>query len=664
MADENGDTTLLKKTNISVYVDDALPDILVVTYEFGLRIFKGVLLDTTKRNLPCGISNVNPVFNVPKNPDDDPLHAVNQRFAYLDPSTQKKKVQVPNKYKNSKMTVRLRPRQVLCSKCKGICNENSENVSRKRKSSESSNNPPPVTPRRGTNAPVTRSVKNYLSTKRKLRGYNQEEDEELEDNSKKCKKSDKCDEKPVLENPNWVDPDTIPAIKKPLSNIENEPQEDPLFIKHSNEHSQETLPKEPAETNTAPVFHQPTQTQVLRAARRTRKKKSTSATDDESSNDQTISPTATTGNVQTSTNTRTIKISYGPQGEGTVLKIPAQIDNIPEDDSEENFNIPTQGVSVKLLNTKAARKAMKRAKKEARRKVMLGGSPLYLGGASPRYLPSPGASPRYLPSPGASPRYTLGGSSPRYTVGAASPRQGLGNNSPRYISSFEITVPRRRKHKMKHKKKHKEDKDRKHKESEVSSSTQDDTKEQCITQKLSINLKRLNNTYTSCSNQEDTSESDEHSDSVPDFPPLNPPLMLRISSQTLSSALGADGVRLLVGDVIWGKIHGFPWWPGKILTITNCSTQGPQAHVSWYGSSTSSLMQCDQLNHYLENFKIRYNKKKKGPYKEAIKQATMEARENAENRVRQPLTSSPSHNIIPQVVPPALASPREIDVVS
>lgn len=90
-----------------------------------------------------------------------------------------------------------------------------------------------------------------------------------------------------------------------------------------------------------------------------------------------------------------------------------------------------------------------------------------------------------MPSPGASPRYTLGGSSPRYMMGAASPRQGLGeifakiqvfhiesefvgNNSPRYmISPFELPVPRRRKHKVKHKKKHKDEKDRKHKEGEV-----------------------------------------------------------------------------------------------------------------------------------------------------------------------------------------------------
>lgn len=63
-------------------------------------------------------------------------------------------------------------------------------------------------------------------------------------------------------------------------------------------------------------------------------------------------------------------------------------------------------------------------------------------------------------------------------------------------------------------------------------------------------------------------------------------------------------MRLLVGDVVWGKIHGFPWWPGKILTMTSCGGQSAQAHVAWYGSSTSSLMQCDQLSHYLDNFKV------------------------------------------------------------
>lgn len=137
-----------------------------------------------------------------------------------------------------------------------------------------------------------------------------------------------------------------------------------------------------------------------------------------------------------------------------MLKIPAQIENIDnndEDDSEENINVrPPPPMAQLKINTKAARRALKRAKKEARRKVLVGGSPMYLSGTSPRYA--------------------IGGSSsPRYTIGNASPRQGFGNNSPRYmVSSYELNLPRRRKHKMKHKKKHKEEKDRKHKEGEVS----------------------------------------------------------------------------------------------------------------------------------------------------------------------------------------------------
>lgn len=46
---QDQDIKLLKKTRISVFVDEALPDILVVTYEYGLKIFKGVLLESTKR---------------------------------------------------------------------------------------------------------------------------------------------------------------------------------------------------------------------------------------------------------------------------------------------------------------------------------------------------------------------------------------------------------------------------------------------------------------------------------------------------------------------------------------------------------------------------------------------------------------------------------------
>lgn len=47
--EKESDIRLLKSTTISVFVDEAVSDLLVVTYKFGVKIFKGALLDSTKR---------------------------------------------------------------------------------------------------------------------------------------------------------------------------------------------------------------------------------------------------------------------------------------------------------------------------------------------------------------------------------------------------------------------------------------------------------------------------------------------------------------------------------------------------------------------------------------------------------------------------------------
>lgn len=162
-------------------------------------------------------------------------------------------------------------------------------------------------------------------------------------------------------------------------------------------------------------------------------------------------------------------------------------------------------------------------------------------------------------------------------------------------------------------------------------------KEKCLKQKLSISLKRLNaSAYArcgdaSCSTGSDSPGSNSEfsgADDLPDFPKLDTDQSLL----TVGSCNTVNGRIMEVGDVVWGKIHGFPWWPGKVLSITietNGEPQRPQAHVAWYGSSTSSRMPCDQLCPFLETFKTRFNKKKRGPYKEAIRQATSEARKDS-----------------------------------
>ncbi|KAF2893305.1 hypothetical protein ILUMI_12861 [Ignelater luminosus] len=704
MADQEKpkDVQLLKSTRISVFVDEALQDMLVVTYEFGVKIYKGILLEYTKRNLPHGVTNLHPAFNTTNtkpNPDDDVLYSVNQRFAYMDPNLSKpKNVRIPSKYKNNKMTVRLRPRQVLCSKCKGICNENSENVSKKRKSQESVQAPPS---KRSANAPITRSVYSEQLSKKKTseqkvqpvlipklsRLLPQEISNALNGNLENLNQSsDKSKKETVKMSSTTVTPTTTTTIttttttttttiKPKLEGEEdnkNNVVDESDKVDHSTQHSNSSnLPEVDTTVPVVlPVVTQDPEVPLKSVKRTLRKKRSIGSMEDlwdESvfeegvnlrNNDGAVNNNGSTvtdhahNNSNTCVSTRTIKISYGPQGEGTVLKIPAPIEKFnTSDDSEENINITNHNIT-KGIDNKAARKALKRARKKARQKRMLSGN-----------------SPSHINA--LSPRYSIGGGSPRYTIVGTS-RHCIGNNSPRYVtSSTELHVPKRHKHKLKRKKKHRDDKDRKHKEEDVNPAEETGGKDQAVTQKLSINLKRLHSTtYASCQNtsdkgEENTSSSDEHSEQAPDFPPPNPPLILRVNAQTVSSALGADGGRLLVGDVVWGKIHGFPWWPGKVLTITSSGNQGPQAHVAWYGSSTSSLIQCDQLSPYLDNFKIRYNKKKRGAYKEAIRQATTEARENAEARLRKetPLVSSPSQSIM-TVPPPALASPREIDVMS
>jgi hypothetical protein len=108
------------------------------------------------------------------------------------------------------------------------------------------------------------------------------------------------------------------------------------------------------------------------------------------------------------------------------------------------------------------------------------------------------------------------------------------------------------------------------------------------------------------------------------------PLMMRIQTKYIKKVVLDDGRGIGVGDIVWGKIHGFPWWPGRVNTISisqkdNGVIISQQAHVSWFGSSTMSNMLCSDLYPFLEEFKLRFKKKKRGPYKIAIKQATMAA---------------------------------------
>lgn len=119
-------------------------------------------------------------------------------------------------------------------------------------------------------------------------------------------------------------------------------------------------------------------------------------------------------------------------------------------------------------------------------------------------------------------------------------------------------------------------------------------KEQCLKQKLSISLKRLNtNAYAAngdypvsnassgfktpgaTSEDEDDEECEPEvgpevaAETAPDFPPPEHPLVMRMaaSSTPMAHCALSNGRKMDVGDVVWGKVHGFPWWPGKVLVL-------------------------------------------------------------------------------------------------
>ncbi|KAG5316074.1 PWP2B protein, partial [Pseudoatta argentina] len=720
---------------ILVTVESALPDILVVSFVHGAKCFQGALLDATKRGLPCGVQPPESVLD----PDGDKLATIAARFSYFQEKRNvlsssaaavvakvdlRRSINPPARYKNARPTVRLRPRQVLCSKCRSICNENSENVdvSRKRKhenaqqqsqqlipgstrrSDRRCGQQPQKTQRtllsecRAESTIQTTTKTTSLSTDSKLGASLIPKLSRLQPNeisnviqSPPDQLSDKVKVAASVQSLHWpVTNEEEMSLRNVLTSQErvestaecdNNPSTaycaTPRRLSSSSVESAKIPEEEDKKT-----FAAADSTMRLKTGRVPRKKRSVGSMEDLWDESVFEDPT------RIARTTPVIKISFGAQGEGTVLKIPAKPQDpdayeqetddandtqqerdpleLPrsfgeyyegEEDGQEQVDPQKQGGVVKDASAKAAKRALKKAKKEARRKM--------LGGVSPARSPC--------------------------------------NGSPRYNPTYDPLLYHRRKHKVKHKKKHKEG--RKHKnqqqqeQSHSEQSSLDSTdpqqqsqqqpqnwnvlpgggesyraiKEQCLKQKLSISLKRLNtNAYARCDypvsnassgckssggSSDELSEHEPEVETAPDFPPhQSHPLVMRLAATSVAHCLTTNGRRMDVGDVVWGKIHGFPWWPGKVLSITvSCkedgTSSGPQAHVAWYGSSTSSLMSCDQLSPFLETFKTRYNKKKRGPYKEAIRQA--------QNEARSQITPNSTSSVLN-----VCGSPREVNVLS
>lgn len=105
-----------------------------------------------------------------------------------------------------------------------------------------------------------------------------------------------------------------------------------------------------------------------------------------------------------------------------------------------------------------------------------------------------------------------------------------------------------------------------------------------------------------------------------------------VFSKNVSKCVALDGRTICVGDIVWAKILGFPWWPARILAITvsrkdNGLLVRQEARVSWFGSPTTSFLAITQLAPFLENFQSRFDKKRKGLYRKAITEAAKAAKQ-------------------------------------
>ncbi|CAN2387347.1 chromatin binding [Pristimantis euphronides] len=113
---------------------------------------------------------------------------------------------------------------------------------------------------------------------------------------------------------------------------------------------------------------------------------------------------------------------------------------------------------------------------------------------------------------------------------------------------------------------------------------------------------------------------------------LSNSLKIKVFSKNVSKCVTPDGRTICVGDIVWAKIYGFPWWPARILTITisrkdNGLLVRQEASISWFGSPTTSFLTLSQLSPFLENFQSRFNKKRKGLYRKAITEAAKAAKQ-------------------------------------
>lgn len=116
------------------------------------------------------------------------------------------------------------------------------------------------------------------------------------------------------------------------------------------------------------------------------------------------------------------------------------------------------------------------------------------------------------------------------------------------------------------------------------------------------------------------------------------PLTLKFTTKKTEYCKLSDGRELRVQDIVWAKVQGYPWWPSRIVTLYQMVKDEKMveqtADILWYGATSWSPCECEDLYPFVEFFKEKFNKKRKSSYLKAVKAA-------AEDIRREQFTCSP-----------------------
>ncbi|XP_045188843.2 PWWP domain-containing protein 2A-like [Mercenaria mercenaria] len=585
--------SIFKGMKLTVLVEEMVNDVLVVVLEHGSKVYRGVLLDSNKRGLPSGICSA---FGGSKNdnfegggdngldgssvdkPVDMPASIFRHTYFPSMPNLATGMQAVPDrafpKLGNNRTTrnIRLRPRQTLCSKCKSTC-------------LDSQNGPVPV-----TSALASAASKQQLSSPSKQGAV-------------------KNDTK---------------SIRKRASTIDLEPKPTKLIKVHSESCLSTKL------TRSSPFIKISIgETNVMNIPPRIHELDRQISSDTEKSADEDPGEFVDSNDIDSKEKVHTNiykKMLRHSQEERTSSdenkksrSSAAQRKNKkskhkPKDYDESDGDMPPNIIITENIDTSEDSEDLSE------------NEPRKLDRVRPRLIytwrQNKGLSPMHRSNSNES-LNNRRSDSPNELI--PSPLENL-DGTP--INEPEVKTNKRKKSALKEYK------------LRSRSRSLDSNPEYEITEDSAYisyeDPKSVSDRSEGCSTDADTtsdSDNSEYGDGPPgdDHVDAFKPLMMKIHTSSVSKCSIPDGRKLQTGDIVWGKVKGFPWWPGRIMTINvsqkdNAVVIRQIAQVAWFGSSTMSHISCSDLYPFLEDFKVRFNRKKRStPYRRAIKQATIAA---------------------------------------